>query len=115
LLEGDGISGVVAPGGRLRDPSVSAGVAQLVEQLIRNQQVIGSSPIAGSIQNKSLTTVRAFHVDIVGCVWVAGWYRVESIDRRTIRARDQVPVDVDGDLIELWPSCCCTYANDSPC
>jgi hypothetical protein len=25
-----------------------AGVAQLVEQLIRNQQVIGSSPIAGS-------------------------------------------------------------------
>jgi hypothetical protein len=26
-----------------------AGVAQLVEQLIRNQQVIGSSPIAGSI------------------------------------------------------------------
>ena len=24
-----------------------AGVAQLVEQLIRNQQVIGSSPIAG--------------------------------------------------------------------
>ena len=26
----------------------NAGVAQLVEQLIRNQQVIGSSPIAGS-------------------------------------------------------------------
>ena len=28
--------------------SLQAGVAQLVEQLIRNQQVIGSSPIAGS-------------------------------------------------------------------
>jgi hypothetical protein len=27
-----------------------AGVAQLAEQLIRNQQVIGSSPIAGSNQ-----------------------------------------------------------------
>jgi hypothetical protein len=31
-----------------------AGVAQLVEQLIRNQQVIGSSPIAGSSHNLSL-------------------------------------------------------------
>jgi hypothetical protein len=31
-----------------------ADVAQLVEQLIRNQQVIGSSPIVGSI------TIRAF-------------------------------------------------------
>jgi hypothetical protein len=30
------------------DLSPEAGVAQLVEQLIRNQQVIGSSPIAGS-------------------------------------------------------------------
>ena len=28
-----------------------AGIAQLVEQLICNQQVIGSSPIAGSILN----------------------------------------------------------------
>ena len=28
--------------------SVNADVAQLVEQLIRNQQVIGSSPIVGS-------------------------------------------------------------------
>ena len=29
--------------------SLDAGVAQLVEQLIRNQQVSGSSPLAGSI------------------------------------------------------------------
>ena len=28
---------------------VNAGVAQLVEQLIRNQQVVGSSPIFSSI------------------------------------------------------------------
>jgi hypothetical protein len=31
-----------------RSTRLDAGVAQLVEQLIRNQQVIGSSPIAGS-------------------------------------------------------------------
>ena len=31
-----------------------AGVAQLVEQLIRNQQVVGSSPTAGSIRTKDL-------------------------------------------------------------
>jgi hypothetical protein len=31
-----------------------AGVAQLVEQLIRNQQVSGSSPLAGSNKIKDL-------------------------------------------------------------
>ena len=31
-----------------------AGVAQLVEQLIRNQQVIGSSPIAGSRNHSTI-------------------------------------------------------------
>ena len=36
-----------------------AGVAQLVEQLIRNQQVIGSSPIAGSNFPEE---IRAFRV-----------------------------------------------------
>jgi hypothetical protein len=35
-----------------RDPRLPAGVAQLVEQLIRNQQVVGSSPTAGSRQQK---------------------------------------------------------------
>jgi hypothetical protein len=30
-------------------PSRKAGIAQLVEQLICNQQVIGSNPIAGSL------------------------------------------------------------------
>ena len=36
-----------------------AGVAQLVEQLIRNQQVIGSSPIAGSSFPQQIETSRA--------------------------------------------------------
>jgi hypothetical protein len=33
-----------------------AGVAQLVEQLIRNQQVSGSSPLAGFFLNPSLSS-----------------------------------------------------------
>jgi mannose/fructose-specific phosphotransferase system component IIA len=34
-----------------------AGIAQLVEQLICNQQVIGSSPIAGSPYNQALRLI----------------------------------------------------------
>ena len=34
---------------RNRLPECNAGIAQLVEQLICNQQVIGSNPIAGSL------------------------------------------------------------------
>ena len=34
--------------GRESNTPLQAGVAQLVEQLIRNQQVSGSSPLAGS-------------------------------------------------------------------
>ena len=37
-----------------------AGVAQLVEQLIRNQQVMGSSPITSSM--KSCTAVQDFYL-----------------------------------------------------
>ena len=33
----------------MRFSLVNAGIAQLVEQLICNQQVIGSNPIAGSL------------------------------------------------------------------
>jgi hypothetical protein len=36
-----------------------AGIAQLVEQLICNQQVIGSSPIAGSLSPRGLGKERA--------------------------------------------------------
>ena len=36
----------------MRFSLVNAGIAQLVEQLICNQQVIGSSPIAGSTNQR---------------------------------------------------------------
>ena len=36
--------------------SKKADVAQLVEQLIRNQQVVGSSPIVGSIFNSLVSS-----------------------------------------------------------
>ena len=39
-------------------PASSAGIAQLVEQLICNQQVIGSNPIAGSLNAKDLRKIR---------------------------------------------------------
>jgi hypothetical protein len=37
--------------------SILAGVAQMVEQLIRNQQVNGSIPLAGSIISKGFRNV----------------------------------------------------------
>jgi len=36
---------------------IIAGLAQLVEQLICNQQVNGSSPLAGSIDNQWITSI----------------------------------------------------------
>ena len=36
---------------------VNAGIAQLVEQLICNQQVVGSNPTAGSIVNRGFTII----------------------------------------------------------
>jgi hypothetical protein len=38
----------------MRFSLINAGIAQLVEQLICNQQVIGSSPIAGFLFGKLL-------------------------------------------------------------
>ena len=35
----------------------SAGIAQLVEQLICNQQVVGSNPTAGSIDYEGFTAI----------------------------------------------------------
>ena len=40
-----------------------ADVAQLVEQLIRNQQVIGSSPIAGSSSLRNPSTLQRIFAD----------------------------------------------------
>ena len=51
------------------DVSPEAGVAQLVEQLIRNQQVIGSSPIAGS----SLRPQHLFRATAGRPVFLANW------------------------------------------
>ena len=39
---------------------LNAGIAQLVEQLICNQQVIGSSPIAGSLNQEDLRKIDSF-------------------------------------------------------
>ena len=44
-----------------------AGIAQLVEQLICNQQVIGSNPIAGSVEYQRLT-------------WFAPCHQISSLD-----------------------------------
>jgi hypothetical protein len=41
----------------VRVPARSAVVAQLVEQLIRNQQVTGSSPVNGSRKSRELADV----------------------------------------------------------
>ena len=42
---------------RVREVGKSAGIAQLVEQLICNQQVVGSSPTAGSLSKRDLRKV----------------------------------------------------------
>ena len=42
----------------------NAGVAQSVEQLIRNQQVVSSSLITSSKQKKNPTEVGSFFVDL---------------------------------------------------
>jgi hypothetical protein len=42
-----------------------ADVAQLVEQLIRNQQVIGSSPIVGSITIRAFSSLEKFSSDFL--------------------------------------------------
>jgi hypothetical protein len=44
--------GIVASPSRPVEQEENASLAQLVEQLICNQQVVGSSPTTGSIQNE---------------------------------------------------------------
>jgi hypothetical protein len=50
----------------VRQSRLQAGVAQLVEQLIRNQQVAGSSPIAGSNFLRKTSGFSPFSRSIVG-------------------------------------------------
>ena len=51
----NGVGGVVCCAGSSVD---SAGIAQLVEQLICNQQVVGSSPTAGSLLSHSTKGIK---------------------------------------------------------
>ena len=90
-----GVAPVVAhPAGvRRSGQPTSAGVAQLVEQLIRNQQVSGSSPLAGSIRFNNLREVVIGLVRL-GCAWDACWMRVQAVHGVAIRSRDEVAVDV---------------------
>ena len=53
----EGLKKLATEGGwcdRLRLGVKNAGIAQLVEQLICNQQVVGSSPTAGSLSKRDL-------------------------------------------------------------
>jgi hypothetical protein len=50
---------------RYRSEPRFAGIAQLVEQLICNQQVIGSSPIAGSLNDNDLRLKADIWRDVV--------------------------------------------------
>ena len=79
--------------------------------MIRNQQVIGSSPIAGSIQIQSLTAIRTFSLFLAGCVWVADWLRVELVDRGAVRTRNQMPVDIDRHLDRRVPELSFSYCS----
>ncbi len=60
-LDGEGAGGVVFKGTATRSGTLSsraaadpANVAQLVEQLTRNEQVTGSSPVIGSARKRPL-------------------------------------------------------------
>ena len=54
-----------------------AGLAQLVERAIRNRKVIGSTPIAGSINSHAFNSTESILNDSN-----AGWYRTASGSER---------------------------------
>jgi hypothetical protein len=72
---------VTIGGSRRRALSCLAGVAQLVEQLIRNQQVRGSSPRAGS---KILTKCRLFA--FISSAGLACWQPIDDVRGRWRRS-----------------------------
>ena len=49
----------------------NAGIAQLVEQLICNQQVVGSNPTAGSLDYQGLTPILAVRIKSVFATFAA--------------------------------------------
>jgi hypothetical protein len=70
--------------GSRRSTHRPAGVAQLVEQLIRNQQVVGSSPTAGSIFKRSIPETSV--TDLVALLWaVCLEWRHDDQDRASGR------------------------------
>ena len=62
--------------------SPEAGVAQLVEQLIRNQQVVGSSPTAGSNECNKLQAYRTLRARALLCAGLA--FRHSAIDAASV-------------------------------
>ena len=52
----------------------NAGVAQLVEQLIRNQQVSGSSPLTSSIPAVCMTRTAGFSMKRLHCLRISGLF-----------------------------------------
>jgi hypothetical protein len=67
-----------------------AGVAQLVEQLIRNQQVSGSSPLAGLKINNLARSMPAFFVLVTSTTEEAGPAPGESLLRSKSCAAEDV-------------------------
>ena len=78
-----------------------AGVAQLVEQLIRNQQVSGSSPLAGFLTDnkalKRITTANTFK-----CPLLLPLQHALPADNRLIVCRQTVQ---DGDASDVFRRC----------
>ena len=54
--------------------SLFAGVAQSVEQLIRNQQVSGSSPLTSSIPAVYMTRTAGFSMKRLHCLRISGLF-----------------------------------------
>ena len=70
---------------------------------LSNQQVIGSSPIAGSTLNESLSATFRAGVGGPGCSWDARWHRVQPAHGGAVATRHKVAVDIDGDLNRRVP------------
>ena len=64
----------------------NAGVAQLVEQLIRNEKVEGSTPFSGTIDLKALLSGRGF---VVRAAHVATALQLRAVRITTLRRMDQ--------------------------
>ena len=89
--------------GEIPEETASPGHSWTPVVRIRNQQVRGSSPRAGSISNQSLRATFRAGVGGHGCSWDARWHRVQPVDGGAVATRHEVAVDVDGDLNRRVP------------